>query len=479
MIVKVGNEGDFSIILLDKDLAKEISYKLKGDFEGKKGQSLVVSEELAYVGIDNIGDEYLGYRELGFNTSKLIKKLGIQKVNLDLSLLYESDLPNYLLGLYMATYIKKVYKSEDKKSEEKEVEIFIKNSFADGELEHDILLDYINEAKILSENIMQARDFVDAPSNLLYPLEFARQIEEFISDKELGISYKILRYEEIQKKGMGLLNAVGSSADNEPCLLSLSYMGAESSEEILGLVGKGVCMDTGGYCLKPASSIYDMKGDMAGAAAVVCAIKAIASRKLKINVKAIVPLVENRISRASFVPGDIITSYSGKTVEIMNTDAEGRLILADAITYAIKDEKVTKIVDIATLTGAVVSMLGQTITGLMTNDEEEFYNIFDASSYFYGERHLLLPYYEEHEEMIKSKFADIKNLGDKFCGTITAGLFMKAFTEDKPWIHLDIAGTSKMDKPVFSYEESGATGSGVLQLYAFARAIAEMDEEEN
>ena len=237
-------------------------------------------------------------------------------------------------------------------------------------------------------------------------------------------------------------------------------------------------MDTGGYCLKPGSSIYDMKGDMAGAAAVVCALKSIAQRKLNINVKAIVPLVENRISRASFVPSDVITSYSGKTVEIINTDAEGRLILADAITYAIRDEKVTRLIDIATLTGAVVGMLGQTITGVMTNDEEEFYNIFDASSYFYGERHLLLPYYDEHEEMIKSEFADIKNLGDKFCGTITAGLFMKAFTEDTPWMHFDIAGTSKMDKPVFSYEEAGSTGAGVVSLYSLAKAIAEIGEEE-
>lgn len=478
MIIKVGNKGEFNIALVDKNLASDIKYRLKGDFEGKKGQNLIVGEDRAYVGLDEIGDEYLGYREVGFNTGKLIKKIGVDKVDLDLSLLYEADLPNYLLGLYMTVHTKKTYKSDKKEDENKEVEVFIKNSFADGEVELEYLEDYIAEAKILAENLMQARNFVNTPSNLLYPLEFARQIEEFVSDKNLKIDYKIVKHDELVSRGMGLINVVGESADNEPCLVTISYMGNPGSEEILGLVGKGVCMDTGGYCLKPGSSIYDMKGDMAGAAAVVCALKSIAQRKLNINVKAIVPLVENRISRASFVPSDVITSYSGKTVEIINTDAEGRLILADAITYAIRDEKVTKLIDIATLTGAVVGMLGQTITGVMTNDEEEFYNIFDASSYFYGERHLLLPYYDEHEEMIKSEFADIKNLGDKFCGTITAGLFMKAFTEDTPWIHFDIAGTSKMDKPVFSYEEAGPTGAGVVSLYSLAKAISEIDEEE-
>ena len=161
---------------------------------------------------------------------------------------------------------------------------------------------------------------------------------------------------------------------------------------VLALVGKGVCMDIGGYCLKPGSSIYDMKGDMAGAAAVVSAIKAIASRRLRLNVKAVIPIVENRISDASFVPSDVITSYSGKTVEILNTDEEGRLILADAISYAIKDEKATHIVDIATLTGAVVSMLGQTVTGILSNDKNGFYKTFNEASTRYGERHLLLPY---------------------------------------------------------------------------------------
>ena len=465
-MVKIGTTEEFKVVFVDKEMAKSINHKLKGKFEGKASENLVVNDSLAYVGIDEPSDEKLGYRELGFNTAKFVKKLGVAAVELDLTLIKEDDLPNFFLGLYLALCVKKTYKSEEPKEEGKQ-DIFINYKLLpDAEL-----ADYMEEGRILAENVMAARNFVNAPSNLLYPEEFARQIKSFVSGAGLGIEYKVLHQKEIVDKGMGLLNIVGDSSKNKPCLVVLSYNGAAGSDKVLALVGKGVCMDTGGYCLKPGSSIYDMKGDMAGAAAVVSAIKAIASRRLRLNVKAVIPIVENRISDASFVPSDVITSYSGKTVEILNTDAEGRLILADAISYAIKDEKATHIVDIATLTGAVVSMLGQTVTGILSNDKNGFYKTFNEASTRYGERHLLLPYYKEHEKMIDSERADIKNLGDKFCGTITAGLFIKAFTEDKPWIHMDIAGTSKMDSPVFSYEEKGPTGTGVVQLYSLAKLL--------
>lgn len=472
MIVKIAQRKAFRIVLTDKKEAKKIKYKLKGKFEGKKGESLLVGEDLAYIGIEEPGDEYLGYREIGFYTAKLIKQLCLKKVQLDWHLLDVGDINNFLLGLYMGAYRKKTYKSQEDKQEKTEIEVFVQPDFRhmrEGkEYIEEYLQECIKEAGILAENVMAARDFVNAPSNLLYPEEFARQMEAFVQDEEDRISCKVLHHEEIREKGMGLLHAVGDSAGNKPCLVVLSYMGNPESEEVLGFVGKGVCMDTGGYCIKPGSSIYDMKGDMGGAAAVLCAIKAIAQSSLPLNVKGIMPLVENRISDAAFVPGDILSSYAGKTVEIMNTDAEGRLILADAVTYAIRDEKVSKLVDIATLTGAVLTMLGQSITGVMSNDEA-FYESFDMARDFYGERHLRLPYYKEHEKMIESDFADIKNLGDKYCGTITAGLFMKAFAEDMPWIHMDIAGTSKVDSPIFAYEEKGATGAGVIQLHSLAK----------
>lgn len=465
MLIKLGDKKTFNIILVSEKESNEITYKLKGDFSGKKGEFLLVSEELVYFGIDEVGDENLGYRELGFNIGKFIKDTKLKEAKIDISLLKEEKLANFFLGLELSDYKRKTYKSDEKKEvKTKEVSIYIKGNF-----EADILDNVVREAKVLAASIGRTIDFVDAPSNLLYPLEFAKQIKEYF--KDIDVEYKIISRKELAKMGMNLLLAVGDSSANEPCLVVLNYKGNKKSKEILGLVGKGVCMDTGGYCLKPSASIYDMKGDMGGAGAVVGAMKAIASMKLNVNVKAIIPLVENRISSSAFVPSDVIKSYSGKTVEIHNTDAEGRLILADSITYAIKDEKVTKVIDIATLTGAVVMMLGQSITGVLSNNDE-FYNIFDKSSLAYGERHSRMPYYKEHEDMIKSKFADIKNLGAKYCGAITAGLFLKEFASPTPWIHFDIAGTSKVDSPIFSYEKEGATGAGVVQLYNLAKEMS-------
>lgn len=314
----------------------------------------------------------------------------------------------------------------------------------------------------ISKGVTFARDMVNLPGNKLRPLDFAKAIEDFLADTSIEVER--IDYEQLQQYHMNALVEVGSSSAYPPCLLILRYNKNPEDRSVQGLIGKGVTCDTGGYCLKPANSMMGIKGDMAGGAAVVGAMYALAKNEIKTNVVGVIPMCENRISPGSLLPGDVISSYSGKTIEIGNTDAEGRLILADAVSYAIRKEHVSKVLDIATLTGAVTNLFGFTIGGVIADHEElfeEFQRAYQAS----GERYWRIPFYEEHERMIESNIADIKNVGENCCGTITAGLFIREFAEEKPWIHLDIAGTAWVDTPIFEFQSKGATGAGVTTMY--------------
>lgn len=321
---------------------------------------------------------------------------------------------------------------------------------------------YLEEGRILAESVLFARDMVNMPANYLRPEDFAGQIARFAQDT--GIETEILHVDQLKEKKMGGLLGVGLGSEFSPCILVMRYQGDEGSSEKTGLIGKGVTVDTGGYCLKPAASMGGIRGDMAGAAAVAGAMCALARRKSKVNVTAVLPICENRISGGSFVDGDVLTSYSGKTIEVANTDAEGRLILADAVTYAVQDEKVTRILDIATLTGAVVGMLGFTIAGVISDNDTMWKEFLQASEKA-GEKYWRLPFGREHEKMIESQVADIKNMGASVCGTITAGLFIRSFAEGLPWLHVDIAGTAWVDEPIYAYQEKLATGAGVDTIY--------------
>ncbi len=320
----------------------------------------------------------------------------------------------------------------------------------------------VREMEAVAEGICFARDMVNLPGNKLRPEDFSCKVIQFIEGT--GVETTVLGAEELRKLGLNALMGVGESSAYPPCMVILRYCGNPEDSKISGLIGKGVTCDTGGYCLKPGDSMLGIKGDMAGGAAVAGVVYALARNRIKTNVTAVIPMCENRISPGSLLPGDVIDSYSGKTIEIANTDAEGRLILADAVSYAVRDEGVTEVLDIATLTGAVVNMLGFSIGGAIC-DDNEFYRRFEAACRISGERYLRLPFYKEHEKMIESPVADIRNLGDKFCGTITAGLFIRAFAEEKPWLHLDIAGTAWVDTPVFAFQSKGATGAGVTSIY--------------
>ena len=330
----------------------------------------------------------------------------------------------------------------------------------------------LRETDILTQAICFARDLVNCPANKLTPDGMARRMVK--EAQALGIETEVLDEAQTRALGMEAFLTVGSSAAHAPRLIVLRYKGGREGEAPIALVGKGVTCDTGGYCLKASSSMKGIKGDMAGGAAVCGALLALAANPTPINVTAVIPAVENRISPESFIPGDVIGSLSGKTIEVGNTDAEGRLILADAVTYAVEKEGAAKVVDIATLTGAVVGMFGFTTAGFLSNDEE-FCAAFQSAYARSGEQYWRLPAFPEYRKMIESPVADVSNVSTDGCGTITAGLFIGAFVEERPWIHIDIAGTAWVDSPRWAYQTNGATGAGVTTLYELCKGYARED----
>ncbi len=337
--------------------------------------------------------------------------------------------------------------------------------YADGEGWTD---EDLTAAVALARAILQVRNLVNRPANLLTPQLFAVALADMA--KELPITVQVYEREELAERGLGAMLSVGDSSGNPPCLIVLRYNGAPAQEERLGYVGKGVTCDSGGYCLKSASSMTGMKGDMAGGAAVAGAVCALAANGVKVNVTAVIPACENRISPTSSLPGDLVTSFSGQTIEVLNTDAEGRLLLCDAVTWAIREEKATKLVDAATLTGAIYAMLGHVATGVMTNDEAWFAALTDAAEKS-GERFWQIPTYPEYEKLIESDYADVRNTTKNGCGAIAAGLFIKRFTEEHPWMHLDIAGTADNSSPVWQHQVGGATGAATATLYYLAESV--------
>ena len=322
----------------------------------------------------------------------------------------------------------------------------------------------------LAKAIMQVRNLVNRPANLLTPQLFAEAVKKMA--EELPVSAQVYERDELAERGLGAMLSVGDSSGNPPCLIVLRYNGAPDSAERLGYVGKGVTCDSGGYCLKAANSMAGMKGDMAGGAAVAGAVCALAANGVKVNVTAVIPACENRISPTSSLPGDLVTSFSGKTIEVLNTAAEGRLLLCDAVTWAIREEKATKLVDAATLTGAIYAMLGHVATGVMTNDDQWFAALERAAEKS-GERFWKIPTYPEYEKLIESDYADVRNTTKNGCGAIAAGLFIKRFTEEHPWMHLDIAGTADNNSPVWQHQVGGATGAATATLYYLAESVGE------
>jgi len=422
-------------------------------------------QPILMIGCGKVLTERLRLKELAAKaTSQLIKAKQFGG-KVDVGELISRHGIEAILDLTEGFYLGNYQQVKFSKAEKQVVEIVLTGI---REVDRDKAEEYVKLQRSICEGITFARNMTNLPANKLRPLDLAKQIKDFVST--VKVETELLDEARLIELGMHALLGVGQSSEYPPCMLVLRYKGNQESEQTLGLIGKGVTVDTGGYCLKPAASMKGIKGDMAGGAAVVGSIYALAKNQCKVNVTALIPMCENRIAAGSLVPGDVIGSFSGKTIEIGNTDAEGRVILADAVSYAVQKEQVTKILDIATLTGAVVSMLGFSCAGVIC-DDDLLYKQFESGYQMSGERYLRLPFYQEHEEMIKSDIADIRNISNAGSGTITAGLFIRDFTKGIPWIHLDIAGTAWSEKPIFAFQSSGATGAGVSTMYYFAEGI--------
>ena len=322
----------------------------------------------------------------------------------------------------------------------------------------------VARGRILGECSNLARDLSNEPGNTLTPREFAKRATALAS--EAGVNTEILDEVQIEKLGMGLLLGVARGSAEPPRLMVFRYdpPGAPATP-VLGLVGKGVTFDTGGISIKPADKMEQMKDDMAGGAAVACAMRAIALLKAPMRVIGVVPTTENMPGGKAIKPGDVLKSASGKTVEVINTDAEGRLILGDGLWYA-RQLGATHLVDVATLTGAVVVALGKVTTGVFGAPDAWVERVRSVGTRA-GDRMWQLPLFDEYKDQIKSDIADLLNTGGRAAGSVTAALFLKAFVDDVPWVHLDIAGTAWADeaKP---YLPKGPSGVAVRTLAALA-----------
>jgi len=313
----------------------------------------------------------------------------------------------------------------------------------------------------VADAVTFSRDLVSEPANILHPVEFARRVKEL---ERLGLSVEILGEKEMADLGMGSLLGVGQGSVRESQLVVIQWKGAADPDaQPIAFVGKGVCFDTGGISIKPADGMEDMKWDMGGAAAVAGLMHALAGRKAKANVVGILGLVENMPDGAAQRPGDIVTSMSGQTIEVINTDAEGRLVLADALWYCQDRFKPKFMVDLATLTGAIIISLGNDYAGLFSNNDELSRNLLNAGQ-AEGEPLWRLPIPPQYEKQIESMAADMKNVGTRAGGSITAALFLQKFVNGLPWAHLDIAGVAWKKPSTVPTIPDGAVGFGVRLL---------------
>ena len=311
----------------------------------------------------------------------------------------------------------------------------------------------------VANGVLLARDLVNEPANVLFPVEFARRASEL---KELGVAVEVFDVAEMKELGMHALLGVGQGSEHESRMVIMRWNGGKRDDKPIAFIGKGVCFDTGGVSIKPASGMEDMKGDMAGAACVVGLMHALAARKAKVNAVGAIGLVENAVDGKAQRPGDIVTTMSGQTIEIINTDAEGRLVLADVLHYVNKRFKPKFMLDLATLTGAIIVALGQEYAGMFSNDEKLVDRLVKVGKET-GERVWPMPLGPEYDKMIDSKFADMKNTGGRHGGSITAAQLLQRFVDKTPWVHLDIAGTA-MGSPQSDINRSWGSGYGVRLL---------------
>lgn len=455
-----------------KDLDPSVSSSIRETLENKEFRGIFGSSIVVYTlgkgSMKKIILLGLGKREKFIDESARIcaakatrkaQELGIK----EFSMLQFSNLDDGLVeamteGIALALYSFDKYKeTKEPASKIEEVTILINSDSLRFQ-------SVVEKANILVEAVNFARDIGNLPPNDCPPAHLASIAVSLAQD--YGIKARIMDRYELENMGMGGIVAVGKGSNNPPKLIVLEYTGAYyAQQKPYLLVGKAVTFDTGGISIKPSEKMDEMKFDKCGGCTVLAIIRAIASMKLAVNVVGIVPSVENMPSATSYRPGDIIRMYNGKSVEVLNTDAEGRMILADAIAYGIATYGPKAVIDLATLTGAAIIALGANVAALIGNNKQLIDRLRKLSDKM-GEKMWELPLYDEYHEQIRSHYADIKNIGGRPGGAITAAAFLSNFVNDVPWVHIDIAGTAWTQEGTHekSYNHRGATGFGVRTL---------------
>ena len=430
-------------LLITCDLKKNL---LVFEVSSKKKIILIsIKKNLETSDVENLGAEFYSYINYG--------NKGEFSINTDSIKSTIQDFIGYFLhGLKLKSYEFNIYKSK------KEKKLFLIN--VTGKKNQ---LTSKNELKFkaLEEGTFFARDLVSEPPNVLNPKEYVNRLLKL---RKLGIKVKVYNESEMKKLGMHSLLGVGRGSINESFLVTLEWNGNKKDKTApLSFVGKGVCFDTGGISLKPAKFMEEMKYDMAGSAVVAGLIQSLAIRKAKINAVGVVGLVENMPGGNAQRPGDIVKAYNGKTIEVLNTDAEGRLVLADALSFTEKKFKPKFIIDLATLTGAIIMALGEEYAGLFSNNDDLSNKIFSAGEKV-NEKVWRLPLHKNYDKLMDSPIADIQNINySGGAGSITAAQFLQRFIEKTPWAHLDIAGMA-FSKKAANLNPGGATGFGVRLL---------------
>lgn len=462
---KLGKEGQ----ALDERHGGFISAVLKRNknFTGKHGEVLTLPlpgkgyEQIMIVGLGNIKKlSPVTAEEAGGKACLPLEKMGARNMSVFIDAgpgLKAPELAaHFAAGLRLRSYKFDKYKSAKKKEKaERKLNIILKQANEASSL--------YKKIEAVAQGVFFARDLVNEPPNKIYPELFARRIVKEL--QPLGIEIDILDEKKMEKLGMGAILAVGMGSENLPRMVIMRWNGGNEKDKPIALVGKGVTFDTGGISIKPAAGMEEMKMDMAGAAAVVGTMRALAVRKAKANVVGVVGLAENMISGRATRPSDIVTSYAGKTIEVLNTDAEGRLVLADALTYVQRKYKPRAIVNLATLTGAMMVALGYEYCGTFCNDNKLWASL-EAAGRETGEKLWRMPLDEVWRKEMESPIADLQNLAKsgRFAGACTAAGFLEHFIDkDMPWAHMDIAGTAwiKSDRPTVP---KYGTGFGVRTL---------------
>jgi leucyl aminopeptidase len=431
------------------------------DFTGKVGQTALVPgtngfANILFVGLGEEVDADV-LRKAAGTAGRAAMRYGAVATTLS-AIDIDGALDAVAYGFLLGQYRFGKYLSEPKLSQTESLLMVGAAADAEGQVER---------AEVVAAGVAMARDLINEPAGGKKP-EVLAGIASDMAD-ELGIDITIYDRDQIREEGFGGLLAVSQGATNPPRMVVLSYR-PDGASRTLALVGKGIVFDSGGLSIKPASGMETMKTDMSGAAAVFGAMRAIAGLGLKVNVLGITPLTENMTGGAAQRPGDIFTARNGKTVEVLNTDAEGRLVLADGLSLA-AERKPDLIIDVATLTGACTVALGNSVAGLF-GSEDASADVVVAAARRAGERVWRLPLEKGYRSKLDSPMADIKNIGDRYGGAITAALFLQEFTDDLPWVHLDIAGPARAESDD-GYITKGGTGFAVATLVAVAQDLAE------